>query len=253
MRRWTLLLLVALFCTSCAQLDRFLSGFRADADRYFDDSRVVELIHAAADGDADELRRMIADGADIESLSNDHDSKRAAITPLMWAVEFASPRAVTTLLEAGADPLAETSGKYNAVNYAVLRDNVGSIEALLDFDPELANAPDRFGGNSLHSIALYGRDDMLELFVDRGADLNTTQTVSGQTPLFSAANVNNVAMCLKLVRAGADAGIRNDQGRTFLTTLFDTNDKVMNREFLSGRDDLVDELRKRGFPVETGR
>ncbi|WP_037159901.1 ankyrin repeat domain-containing protein [Rhodococcoides fascians] len=250
--KWALPLLVALCLSGCAfePLSRF---FGADADKYFDDPRVIALLDAAQKGNLDEVRSLVEDGVDIESPSNDHDPKRAAITPLLWAVEFGSASTVTTLLEAGADARAQTVGGYNALNYAVLRDNIESVEALLNWDATLVDSPDRFGGNAVHGIALYGREDMLDVMIDAGASLDTRQTVSRQTPLFSAAAVNNVDMCLRLVKAGADAGLRNDTGETFLPSLFRTNDTVMNRDFLSSREKLVDEMRARGFPVETGR
>lgn len=254
-RRCALPLLVVLFCSGCSfsPIDRIFGAFRADAEKYFDDARVVSLIETASKGDVEGVRTLVDDGVDIEARSNDHDSKRASITPLLWAVEFESARTVTTLLGGGADPLATTMGGYNAVNYAVLRDKILSMQAILDWDGSLVESPDRFGGNALHGIALHGREDMLDVVVEAGIALDTRQTVSGQTPLFSAAAVNNLDMCLKLLRAGADAGIRDGRGNTFLPSLFRTNDKIMTREFLSKREKVVDELRSRGYPVETGR
>lgn len=246
-------MLAAIVCAGCAQFDRVLGVFTSDPSEYFDDARVVELLDAASRGNLDEVRGLVDSGVDIEARSNDHDPKRTDITPLLWAVEYESAQTVRTLIEAGADPRDVTVSGYNAVNYAVLRDNIITLTALLDADPSLIDSPDRFGGNAVHGIALYDREEMLDLMVERGVDLDTQQTVSGQTPLFSAAAVNNVDLCLTLVKAGADAGVRNRSGKMFLESLFDTNDKVMNSKFLSDREKLIDELRERGFPVETGR
>ncbi len=226
---------------------------RADAAEYFDDPATVELLEAADRGDADRIAELRAEGADIEEPANDHDPRRANIPPLWYAAEFMGPEAVTALLDAGADPARRGNDGYNAVGYSILRDKPGSVQAILDWDPALADAPDRLGANALYTAAHLGRADSAELLLDAGADIDSRTTTGGHTPLFAASMTQNVDMCLWLVRNGADAGIRDATGHTFLSPLFDADDATRSRDFLAAREELVRELRERGFPVETGR
>lgn len=244
------LAVVAIALTACSVLG--LGG--PDVEDYFDDPKTVELISAAGDGDTDRVRALSEDGVDIDGTGNDSDPRRVGLTPLHWAVEFMNPRAVRTLLEAGADPLKTAgSGGSNVMNYAILRDRPRAVEELLSWDAALADSPDRVGANALNTAVLHRRDDTVDQLIDAGVDLDATATVSGGTALHTAARVGAVDLCLTLVRAGADAGIRGIHGNTFLPPLFRADDAIRTQEFLSQRAQLVDELEARGFPVETGR
>jgi uncharacterized protein len=243
-------ILIALFLSGCDSVRKMIGG--ADAAEYFD-SRTVALIEAARAGDTDRARGLLADGVDVDAPGNDHDPRRKALSPLQFAVEFESPRTVTTLLEVGADARLTRGSSYNAMTYALLRDRPKSVQALLAFDPTLANAEDRLGGNALHTAVRHGRDGGVRMLIDAGADLDSVQPLSGQTPLFTAAAVQNIDHCLLLIRAGADGGHRDDRGATFSGGLYLANDSVRTPEFLRKRNSLEAELRRRGFPVETGR
>lgn len=189
---------------------------------------------------------------DIEARGNSDDRRRSGLTPLLWATEFSTPRAVTTLLDAGADPLTD-SVKYNAVNYAVLRNKPDTLRALLDWDSDLAQSPDRLGSNALNTAMFTGDEEIVDILIGAGTDLNARETVAQSTPLFVASGTQKVDLCLRLVRAGADASIRDIHGKTFLPGLYSALDKSRTGEFLRKRDKLEKELRDRGFPVETGR
>ncbi|ROZ87358.1 ankyrin repeat domain-containing protein [Gordonia sp. OPL2] len=243
-------IVIALAVSGCDSVRKVIGG--ADAAEYFD-SRTVALIEAARAGDADRARDLIADGVDVDARGNDHDPRRTALSPLQLAVEFESPRTVTTLLEVGADARLTRGSSYNAMTYALLRDRPASVDALLAFDPTLADAEDRLGGNALHTAVRHGRDDSVRKLIDAGADLDSVQPLSGQTPLFTAAGVQNVDHCLLLIRAGADGGHRDNRGATFLRGLYLAQDSIRTGEFLRKRTSLEAALRLRGFPVETGR
>ncbi|MDF0530620.1 ankyrin repeat domain-containing protein [Tsukamurella sp. 8F] len=221
--------------------------------RYYDDPRQVEVLTAAERGDLDGVRRLAAAGVDLGGVSNTHDSRRSELPLLLFAVEFTGPKAVTTMLRAGADPLQQSEGGYNAAAYAILREKPRSLRALLDFDPELVESPDRLGGNVLHTAVLHGNRQAIDLLLGRGVDVNTRATVSRETPLFGAATLRRIDICMTLLRAGADASLRDVHGGTFLHPLFVNDDGILTADFTRRRSRLVNELRRRGFPVETGR
>lgn len=240
-------LLPALLLTGC------LPSGASRADEYFDDPRIVEILDAAGRGDVDRISELEAAGADVDDPANDHDPRRANIPPLWFAIEFMTPGAVTALLDAGADPAERHLDEYNAIGYAILRDKPEAIEAMLDHDPALANAPDRLGANALYTAVHLENRGAAEMLLDAGADIDSRTTVQGLTPLFAASQTMQADTCLWLVRRGADAGIRDATGHTFLSPLFNAEDSTRTGSFLSDREELVGELRERGFPVETGR
>ena len=243
-------ILAALLVSGCDSIRKVIGG--AEPAEFFD-AATVQLLEAARDGDVDGARRLIDEGVDVNGRGNDHDPLRRGLSPLHYAVEFEGPRTITTLLAVGADPLLSRESGYNAMTYALLRDRPRSVSTLLTHDPTLADAHDRIGGNALHTAVRFGRDSSVQMLIDAGADLDSPQPLTGWTPLFTAAGVQNIDHCLVLIRAGADGGHRDRRGSTFLPSLYRPKDSLRTGEFLRARGELERELRTRGFPVETGR
>ncbi len=56
------------------------------------------------------------------------------------------------------------------------------VRAILDSDDGLANQSDESGATPLHYAALNGNRQIVQLLVERGADINRTDSQSGATP-----------------------------------------------------------------------
>ena len=54
--------------------------------------------------------------------------------------------------------------------------------AILDSDGGLVHARDESGATALHYAAIHGHRDMVKLLVERGADINSTDSRYGATP-----------------------------------------------------------------------
>ena len=67
-------------------------------EKYFSDSRVLELCHAIEAGDCEAIDALLDAGVDIESKGGDN------LTPLMWAFAVHNLSAFEYLLDRGADP-----------------------------------------------------------------------------------------------------------------------------------------------------
>lgn len=236
--------------SGCSLINR-LTG--PDPREYFDDPRQVQVIEAAERFDVDRIRALAASGVDLNGVGNTHDPRRSRLPLLFFVVEYSGANAVTAMLRAGADPLRRDSGNYSPAGYAILRDKISSLRAILDYDAKLVESPDRLGGNILHTATLYSNRDAITLLLQRHVDLNTRESVSGETPLFVAATERQIDICMTLLKAGADASIRNRRGRTFSYPLYMANEKILSADFKRDRSRLEEELRRRGFPVETGR
>lgn len=96
---------------------------------------------------------------------------------------------------------------------AALGDAV-QVARLLDADSKLLNAVDpEFGGTPLHWAAVQGRDNVVKLLLQRGADVNSTNNDT-RTPLHLAAASNCSAVVSLLLDNGAVVNCKYKDGNT---------------------------------------
>jgi beta-lactamase regulating signal transducer with metallopeptidase domain len=141
------------------------------------DPTVAALLQAAARGRQDEVRRLVAAGADVNAAGADPESSGTALIEAARAGDLAM---VETLLELGADP-----------DQALLRD-----------------------GNPLIVAAMQGHLAVVERLLDAGADVNRIVQYD-ETPLINAARAGHLPVVRALLARGADInlGVWADQGR----------------------------------------
>ena len=82
----------------------------------------------------------------------------------------------------------------------------------IDSDPDLVTSKDADGATPLHYAALHDRKNIVELLIDKSADVNAAD-YAGETPLHYAANGDIAAI---LLSAGANVNARDNKGRTAL-------------------------------------
>lgn len=91
------------------------------------------------------------------------------------------------------------------------------LPALLEERPEIAKyrdtGPSFKGVTFLHWAASYGREDIAQLLLDKGADINA-DSASGNTPLHHAAGNNRTEMIAFLIKHGAAIEARDKEGNT---------------------------------------
>ena len=191
-----------------------------------------ELIEAVQQGQAETVRRLLAEHPGIAGTRKDGMS-------LLLTARYQNDRAMTEALCSSGWPLD--------VFEAAAFDDADRLRALLAADPALARAWSPDGFTALHLAAFFGgadgarvlldagadpdvysrndfkvapihsaaagREAVARLLVERGAKVNVAQR-HGWMPLHSAAQNGHAQLVNALLAAGADANATNDDGVT---------------------------------------
>ena len=174
------------------------------------------LMFAAQQGDADSAGILLRAGA----KPNDAQPK-TGLTPLMIASAMANAKVVDVLLDNGADPnLADANG-YTSL-HRVVRDsdygiNLAGKDAILTVVKSLL----KHGANP-NARLVQDKEKAAEEIKNGNVAIEGKRTavtvdeiiLQGATPLFLAAEVNNLDVIKTLVAAGADPLIPSDRGTT---------------------------------------
>ena len=229
-----------------AALQKMLAQVEAQAE-------VEHLHHAAANGEIEQVKLLISQGADV----NVKDS--AGQTPLHYAARKGHKEIVELLLAQGADVnLGEKYYNRTAVELAVKGNHKEIVQLLIakgaDISPlHLAlymkdetkakslieggadvNKRTPYGTTPLHGAVGAGFKDIVELLIDKGADVNAKDNWDW-TPLHSAAEEGHEDMVGLLIAKGANVKARDGGGRTPLWYAQD-----------EGHNEIVELLRKHG-------
>jgi len=185
------------------------------------------MILAAAHGNVDQIKAMVATGADVNVMTQtgytplcaacSHNNKEIAeyliahramidgtnfhsgYTPLYWAILGDSKEVIKLLLDKGADVnVASMEGRFLA-----LARSPEVIQLLLDKGVAVNVAGDK--RLPLHVAAYAGRLDVVKTLLAHGADANATNSW-GARPLHEAARSDepSAAMATLLITSGAN-------------------------------------------------
>src|SRR5688572_29486283 len=166
-------------------------------------SAADDVFEAIRAGNAEKLRELVAANAARASLVGD-----AGISALMFALYHRRSDLVDILLS--ADP------EMNVFDGAALGD-AAFVTDLLDSHPGFLRARAADGFTLLHLAAFFGRAEVLDLLLARGADVEAVSDNPMRVrPLHSAAAAGQTAIVEALLRAGADPDARQEGGWTAL-------------------------------------
>ena len=200
--------LALLFATCLLAMQTTSAMTEADPNKIYRDPKTAALAEAAADGDAAQVKSLIAAGAD----PNAHGERN--VTLLEWAMLRQSPRGLAALLDNGANASAPGVGGATPLHVAAMANDPQYLRILLDHGAD-PNAPHGTSGEPPLSAALMNPDHRaFDLLLQHRADPNREDRL-GNTPLIVAAKTHKPDAVLRLLEAGADATHRNQRGDTF--------------------------------------
>ena len=215
------------------------------ASDVFTEPTVVALADAIARGEQAEVRRL-APEADLSARGD----KR--ITLLQWALMHQQPDCMRILLEAGADIAQPGLDGDTALHTAAMSNDPAYLRLLLaaGANPDLPNG--ETGAPPLRNALMGERTEQFHALLAAGADPDRSDR-TGNTPLHVAAQVNEPALALELLQAGADPMARNAQGATFQRYLFMTRSALLSADARRQREAVEAWLSAHRIPLEASR
>gem|GEM_PF-1043944 len=189
----------------------------ADVNARHPKNKWVALHYAAEEGKVEALKALVDQGANLEVRAS---GERTALMMAAWEAE---EECVKVLLDAGADPNAQNSSGKTSLMYSCHRHSASKsqIEALLKAGARL-DLKDGLGNTALTYAASRGHQDLVELFLVKGADLKERHIFS--TELRGKKVTDRQAWVLGL--GSIYALINNDE----LSSLGDTSIRPYQRE-----------------------
>lgn len=144
------------------------------------DDGTTPLHWAVHDSNAEEVRRLLKAGADVNAR-NDYGA-----TPLTEAAETGNVDIIGQLLKAGADPESSNDDGQTALMLLARTSNVPAAELLLKHHAKV-NAVEKWRGQTaLMWAAAERQPEMVKLLVRHGADVNARSTVNEWTRYVTA-------------------------------------------------------------------
>lgn len=188
----------------------------------------LTLLDAIRLNESDRVQRLLAAGADPNSQDANHASA------LMYAALYAGAPVLDMLLRAGADPKYRDQNGLTALTWAA--HNYQSAKVLLDAGADV-NTKSNLGAIPLATAAAYpGNAALLELMLEKGADVNVT--VFGSTALTMAALTGDIANVALLLKHGANPNAPGPKGLSALHLAVLRGDREMAQVLLDAGADV---------------
>lgn len=169
------------------------------------------LVRAAGEGDAEEVARLLGDGADVDSRD------AAGRTPVTAAVYGGHPDVVRLLIDKGADVDLQDDTRANALLAVGETGNVEVLREVLRAEPDLTRT-NRFGGTALIPAADRGNVEVVRELVRTEIDIDHVNDL-GWTALLEAVILGeggepHQEIVRILVEAGASVDLPDGDGVT---------------------------------------
>jgi len=131
---------------------------------------------------------------------------------------------VEPVVEAAQPKPPTTKAPNISIHEAFKAGNIEAVKQHLAAGTDVNAKGPNAGLTPLHRAAYYGLKEIVELLLDKGADVNAKEEV-GWTPLHYAAAMSHKAIAELLLDKGADVNAKDDGGDTPLDVAMLGNDK----------------------------
>ena len=207
---------------------RLLAARGADVNAAEPRGGQTPLMWAAAEGHSDVVAGLIGLGAQVNATS------KTGFTPLVFATIKNDAASIKTLLDAGANPNVTLRSGARPIVVAMQYRHTAAALLLLERGADL-DVRDRAGNTMLHLAAQAGDLDLVRALLAKRVDPNARTpkslapagarggggggrgAIAGeQTPLMVAARADREDVMRALVGAGADPGLKAQDGTSVL-------------------------------------
>jgi ankyrin repeat protein len=178
-------------------------------------SQYTGIMAAAAEGDANELKELIAKGEN-PNIRDNHGR-----TPLHVAAFRGHHAVMRILANAGVDPNALENDRYDIVTIAAVENDIPTLKLSLELGGSAKNITSRYDGTALIAAAHLGHFEVVQMLINAGAPLDHINNL-GWTALIESIVLGDGgerhSKTLKaLVDAGADVNIADQLEQTPLS------------------------------------
>lgn len=168
-----------------------------------------DMLAAAARGDAEGLKRLIAAGAPLDPV----DAQKQ--TPLLVAVQNNHLAAASVLIEAGSDINAQAANRDTPWLLAGARGRTEMLRRMIPKGPDFTRR-NRYGGSALIPACHYGHVDAVKLLLTTKIEVNHVNDL-GWTCLLEIVILgdggrDHVEIARLVLAAGADPNIADKDG-----------------------------------------
>jgi ankyrin repeat protein len=195
----------------------------------FSKPQTAQLVEAVMSGDYTGADKLLAQGVDVNAVGTED------LTPLLWVLSAShfDEKKLEYLLKAGANPnFQEKKHHASAMYFAVHNQKPRLLKLLLEHggNPSLSG----WGGGEDESIlqiaALHGDEEILNILVDAGADINWLDK-DGRSAANTLLASDRFDLIVYLLNHGLTAGLdrlaRGCQGTSFPAEMQIWRDKVL--------------------------
>jgi len=171
-----------------------------------DDAKLTPLHYVAKSGIAEIVQLLLEAGADVDAKEGKNNEK----TPLYYAAAAGNKEVVKLLVEAGADINDVGKNNWPPLCVAIEGNQIAVVEYLI------AHGADINASGALGAAAYYSNVEMVQLLIANGADINATSWIA-----IHAAVVQRRRDTVEfLIKNGADINLKDSDGRTALYKAF---------------------------------
>lgn len=189
----------------------------------------LDLVKAVRGENTEAVQSLLATNVSADQL----DELGSPI--LIYASSMGNLEVVNLLLEAGAKPDLMNRVGQTALSRAAYFGHVPVVELLLAYRADVNQTDDHYQLSPLISAAAGGNATIGQLLIDRGADLDHQEGISGFTSLMMATAYSKEAFIKVLLDAGANPYIKTIEGMTLSDMVgYSNNPKIaeMVQEYL---------------------